>query len=197
MYNTIKHEYIGTLKSRLGGKYFTRFHSYNSQTQNFNYYILHNIMHIMMRVHTMSYLYNIFYCSAVYWNTTALINTYARVYFNHFVNSFGYNILFILLYMRASTHIFRDLPSLASVLIHCGPAGNTHFYIIPFNIIIIIVFVNDISPKSNSFRPLRIYYYKLLSFKITFIMCWPSSHLVVPIYHPFIAFPVSISLWRG
>jgi len=85
--------------------------------------------------------------------------------------------IYTTLHAHISTHIFRDLTLLRAtdVPTYFSWLVNTHFYI-SFNIII-IVFVDKISPKSNSL--------------IAFIMCWPSSHLVVRrlrrtyiIYHP-------------
>jgi len=97
------------------------------------------------------------------------------MYFNNFFNSFRY------LYYFTCAHIYPHFPGPSSLA--CNRRTyifswlvTTHFYILSFNIII-IVFVDKISPKSNSL--------------IAFIMCWPSSHLVVRrlrrtyiIYHP-------------
>jgi len=86
--------------------------------------------------------------------------------------------IYTTLHAHISTHIFRNLP-----LLHATDVP-TYFSWLVARIftyhlilkIIIIVFVDKISPKSNSL--------------IAFIMCWPSSHLVrrlrrtYIIYHP-------------
>lgn len=119
-------------------------------------------------------LYSITYSIVLYWKSTALVNTYTHVYFNNFINSFRY------LYYFTCAHIYPHFPGPSSLAYNRRTyifswLVTTHFYI-SFNIII-IVFVDKISPKSNSL--------------IAFIMCWPSSHLVVRrlrrtyiIYHP-------------
>lgn len=105
-----------------------------------------------------------FYCSILeQWNITALVNTYTHVYFNNFINSFSF--LGTNLYYLTCSH----LPTFSGTFL--SPVqqytfqltSNTHFYI-SFNNIIIIVFVYEISPKSNSFC-LPMYYYKVIIFQ--------------------------------